>query len=646
MKSQNSILFLVVCFISSMGLFAQDMKFGKYSQVEINLQQLDFESEANAVVLEEISYNQFMGVVQHSNIHRRVKILKDGGKSQGNVAIRYYFGKTGVQDISKLNAQSVNFEGGAEKITKLSKADFFEVELDNGWKEIRFTFPNVEVGTIIEYSYLKTDKSITFLESWVFHNPVPTIKSTYTIDLPPYLNYRFLPQGEKTINTNFKTQRDGLYSWTVKNLNSIKEEPLMSHYRDYLEKIDFQLAGYAFVNTSAYGGKSGFQDTFSSWQDLTKFITELDEFVQYLKPNATLKAQLATFNPTGNTDTDKAKEVYGFFLNNYSFNGRSGFFPQKNLKSFLESRKGSRAEMNLALLSYLRQNGIKAYPFLISSKGNGRSRLVDTPFIDQFDQLIIYTKVDGREYYLDATDKNNPFGYLPLFMHVAYGYIMLEEGSGLIPLNLSHRSGIVQMVNIKLDNDNQLVASSTIRYSDYDALTDDKVNISENPEKIKEGFLGVDNDKIADFMFQQKNEPRKQLELKFNYVGEKMDAELAFIAPFQMARWEENPLKSDIRTFPVDFLYTFSDSYTSILEIPPGYELDDYPEEANVAIPGGDANFTYQVTALEKSVKVSATINLKYSIISPSIYPELKYFMEMITGKLSEPIVLKKVANP
>ena len=94
------------------------------------------------------------------------------------------------------------------------------------------------------------------------------------------------------------------------------------------------------------------------------------------------------------------------------------------------------------------------------------------------------------------------------------------------------------------------------------------------------------------------------------------------------------------------FSYTFSDSYTSILEIPQGHELDDYPEDANVAIPGGDANFIYEITALDNAVKVSATINLKFSIISPSIYPELKYIMEMVTGKLSEPIVLKKSVYP
>ncbi|RPA67061.1 DUF3857 domain-containing protein [Cyclobacteriaceae bacterium YHN15] len=637
--------FIILLFFS-VGLFAQDMKFGKYSQGEINLNQVDFDPEANAVVLEEISYNQFMGVVQHSNIHRRIKVLKDGGQSQGDIAIRYYFGKTGVQDVSKLTAQTVNFENGLEKVTKLSKADFFEVELDNGWKEIRFTFPNIEVGSIIEYSYLKTDKSITFLDSWVFHNPIPTIKSTYTIDLPSYLNYRFLPQGEKTLSANFKTQRDGLYSWTVNNLNSIKEEPLMSHYRDYLEKIDFQLAGYAFVNSSAYGGKSGFQETFSSWQDLTKFITELEEFVQYLKPNASLRSQMASFSPPGNNETEKAKAVYDFFVNNYSFNGRSGFFPSKNLKSILETKQGSRADLNLALLSYLRQNGIIAHPLLISSKGNGRSRLVDTPFIDQFDQLIIYTKVDGKEFYLDATDKNNPFGYLPLFMHVGYGYIMLDEGSGLIPITITHRSGIVQMVNIRIDNDQQLVASSTIRFSDYDALANDKIKLVESPEKFKMEMFGTDAEKVMEFAVQQKNEPRKQLEAKFNSIGNKMDSNLTLINPFQMARWNQNPLTSDVRTFPVDFSYTFSDSYTSILEIPQGYELDDYPEDANVAIPGGDANFSYIVTALDNSVKVSATINLKFSIISPSIYPELKYFMEMVTGKLSEPIVLKKSVSP
>lgn len=169
-----------------------------------------------------------MGTVQHSTIHRRIKILKESGKDVGNVSITFYAGE-GIQNVNKLNAQTINIENGIEKITKLSKDDFFEVDLDDNYKEVRFTFKDVKVGSIIEYSYLKTDKSITFLDSWVFHNPMPTMKSTYTIEVPSFLNYNFLAQGEKTQSCKYQTNYPGTYSWTVSNLSAIKNEPMMSN---------------------------------------------------------------------------------------------------------------------------------------------------------------------------------------------------------------------------------------------------------------------------------------------------------------------------------------------------------------------------------------------------------------------------------
>jgi virulence-associated protein VapD len=644
MRKLLPVLFLLT-FSIGYKVGAQEMKFGKYSQAELELTKVDFEPEAGSVVLEERSSNQFMGTIQHSTIHRRIKILKESAKDVANIRISFYAGE-GIQNISKLNAQTINIENGIEKITKLGKDDFFEVDLEDNFKEVRFTFKDVKVGSIIEYSYLKTDKSITFLDSWVFHNQMPTLKSTYTIEIPSFLNYRFLAQGEKTQSCKYQTNYPGTYSWTVSDLSAIKSEPMISNYQDYVEKIGFQLAGYAFSNSATYGGGSGFKSTYTTWQELTESISEFDLFVHYLKPNAGEKSQILTFVPKGETETQKAKDIYNFVTKKYSYNGEYSLFPSKNLRTILESRTGQRSDINLTLLAYLRQNGLTAYPLLISSKGNGRSRLVDTPFLDQFNQLIVYAKVDDKEYFLDATNSERPFGYLPLAHHVSYGYVLKEKDSGLIPVQLPHRSGIVQMVNTKLDENSHLISESTVRFTDYDALTKMNGSSVDEVDTLKKYILGPTPENLLDFAVTEKTEPRKQLEAKFKYSFTDFDHETTFISPFAYTRWSENPFQSEVRTFPVDFLYTFTDNYTSIIEIPAGYEVDDYPEDTNISIPGGNAQFTYQVNQFDGQIKITSSVSLKYPLISPTIYPDLKYFMEILTTKLKEPVVLKKTARP
>ncbi|WP_373520389.1 DUF3857 domain-containing protein [Aquiflexum sp.] len=642
MRNAHLFLAILLSFFMSKS-FAQNFKFGKYSPQEIELTSVDFDPDADAVVLGETSSNHFLRGFQYSAIHRRIKVLKESGKGRAVVGIRYY-GSQNIQDIIKLNAQTINWENGTAKIVKLGKEDFFTVVHADGWKEVRFTFKNVQEGSILDYSYTKVNKSIRFLESWVFHNSIPTIKSSYIINIPTYLNYNFLAQGNQTIQCDFK-QGDGIYKWEVSNLRSIREEPMISNYNDYLEKISFQLAGYAFANSGTYGGAVGFKESFTSWQELVQYITDSNDYSQYLKPNSSLLGQLKSFIPSQESETQKAKDIYQYVTDNFTFTGKTSFWPSKNLKAFLENKQGERQDINLTLLAYLRSNGITAYPLLISSKGNGHSNLVDSPFMDQFDQLIIYVNADSKDYFLDATNKSMPFGYLPLNFHANQGLIMREKDSGLIPLQMAHRSGIVQRVDIKFNEANNMVSESVVRFMEYDAITYLNKNLAD-PESMKSEILGINASKIASFEVEEKTEPRKLIETKFQILENKIDEETVFVSPFHFVRWSENPFKAEVRTFPVDFGFIFNDNYTAIIEIPEGYELDDYPEKINISIPGGNATFLYSVTILNNSVNINVSINFKNQLVSPVIYPDLKYFMEIITGKLKEPVVFKKASLP
>jgi len=151
-----------------------------------------------------------------------MKILKESGITRGDVTIPFYSGDNRTEQISSVKALITNFEGGQAQTIKVEKDQIFEVEVANGWKEVRITFPNVKVGSIIEYTYKKTDKNITFLDGWTFQNDIPTMMSTYSITMIPQLEYKMIGQGEKYNTTSEKTANNGSYSWTLRKLNSLK----------------------------------------------------------------------------------------------------------------------------------------------------------------------------------------------------------------------------------------------------------------------------------------------------------------------------------------------------------------------------------------------------------------------------------------
>lgn len=635
--------FYILAIFIAIPAFSQDMKFGRYTDEEIRLESVSFEPDADAVVLEEYCSNMFIRASLNSHVHRRIKILKESGKNHGNVVLSYYKGKDGVENIHKLKAQIVNFENGEEKIVKLSKNDFFEVEMDNGWREIRFTFPEVRKGSILEYQYIKNDKSIVFLDGWVFQNKIPTLKSTYYIDIPPYLDYKVVSQGNKTFHADYRTSERGIYKWALTDLPSIRSEPFMNHFVDYLEKVELQLAGYAFRSTGGSGyEQDGYKNMFKTWQDLADLMMKRPAFESFLNPNKSLVSHLKLEETDNLSKLELAQKLYSHVVGKFEYEGNGGMVPRQNLKSILETRRGNRAEINLSLLAYLRAHNIEAYPLLVSSKGNGRSQLVIFPFADQFNQMILVINTGESLHFVDGVNEVFPMGYLPLGFHVKEGFVMMDKDSGLMGLTHQHRSGINQSVNIHFDKEGIQYSETTIRFLDYDAIGIKKPLNKEIQEQLETKIVKEEEESTLIFEIETRNESREILDVRITGNKTFESKQTIFLRPFQYLRWDENPFTSESRSFPVDFDYPFSDRFSAKLHLPEGYELDDFPEDIAFSLPGGEMAFSYKVYSMEDIVHVNASILAKESIIPAETYPNLKHFMEIVTSKLKEPIIIQK----
>lgn len=635
---------LVSLLIEKGSLFAQDMKFGKYSPWEFELTDVSFEPGSDAVVLEEINTSFFSGIQLNSEIHRRIKVLKESGKSHGDVHLGYFEGKDGIETIQRLRAQIVNNENGVEKVTKLSKSDFFEVDAGNGHKEIRFTFPEVKEGSILEYAYTKLDKSILFVDGWVFQNNIPTIKSSYSITIPEFLDYRMLGQGVKVITSKYRSNTGGLYRWNLTDLRSVKAEPYMNHFSDYLEKVQFQLAGYKSQSTNILGQtESGYEKMFSTWQELADFFMERKAFASYTKPDKNVGKTLPVIDTSGKSKTEILQEYYSYVTQNFTYDGKGGIVPDQLLKDLLVNKKGNRAEINLSLMALLNASGVEAHPVMISSKGNGRSDLVTFPFADQFNHLMLVVNTEDKLHFVDACSSSRPLGYLPLDFHVNDGFLLMEKESGLMPVEIGHRSGINQFVEIKSTPEKGFQSTVNLRLMDYDALVYGDITQNEMLESFKNSILPTQDMEVIKFEPTIKTiSNRHVLETSIVTQEKYGEGDDLFIKPFAISRWTENPFTADARTFPVDFNYTVNDRYTATIIIPEGYELDDYPENISLTIPDGTLSFSYHTVAMTNNIQVNALLSVKDNFVIADNYPNLKYFMEIITSKFKEPLILQK----
>ncbi|GGZ34765.1 hypothetical protein GCM10007049_30200 [Echinicola pacifica] len=638
-------LFFLLVFLGqtlSFNAFSQDFKMGKYSEEDKSLTSCSFEPDAGAMVLSESGISYFSTQNLITEIHRRIKIFDAAkAKDQADVSIKFYAGEDrNNTTFSNLKAQVMNVEDGKEVITKIPKSDIYETDLGDGYREVVFSFPEFKNGSILEYEYKLYAKAITYLNGWTFQNSIPTLYSTYSIDIPEHLDYRFLGQGGNFVRANMNQENKyGTSSWTLEKLRSFREEPYMHNYVDYLDKVQFQLAGYKDFSNQGY-----YTSVLTTWQKLADEIFEIDVFNSYYRNSGSYK-DMEEMKFEGETPQERAEAIYTYVQDKYTLNDERGFLPDKKLKDVLSSKVGGSTELNLLLLALLRANNIEAYAMLISTRGNGRSQLVQFPFVSQFNDLILSIKIDDKDYYLDLSEEDMPFGYLPLDCHVKGGLLLDQKVSDLFSVDLPHASGTKQMIKIQVDGDS-LRFDEVVRFEDYDGINFLlKQSKSEKPES--DWIKLSDNTRMKEYTQEVSRKKVIRAETKFKLSqGVDQGSDFLLIKPISNPRFIENPFKVDERNFPIDFNYTFADTYIANIAIPEGYVLDDFPEQTAMVLPGEMARFLYSPKQSPdgKSIQVTVSFSLNTKIVSEEYYTELKSFIEFYVKKLQEPVVLKKTS--
>lgn len=161
------LLFLLTCLHAfSLQMKAQsiepNLKFGKPTDTELNMVAYDQDPDAAAVVL--CSLTQTYYVVKSNDfkvvtdVKVRLKILKTEGTEYGDVAVPFVDredSKLRKEVMMGVKATSYNMENGTVVKTKMNNDMVFRERYDKNTKLLKFTVPQVKVGTVIEYQYTK-----------------------------------------------------------------------------------------------------------------------------------------------------------------------------------------------------------------------------------------------------------------------------------------------------------------------------------------------------------------------------------------------------------------------------------------------------------------------------------------------------------
>lgn len=614
-------------------------KFGKVADEELQMTSIPEDPEADAVWLfdrgdiEIISENY--GYKLKLKQHGRVKILTEKGKAYADFRIPYWH----EDRITSLKAHTVLPDG---KKIKLEGKNIHD-EQEKNWKYKVFAIPGVEVGAVIEYELEKLSDYVHMLEPWYFQNPEFTRLSQYSVIVLSGFSYNVFfrntfeiePEVEDVLKTgiNYKLKK---YTWTMRNLPPVKEEPYMKTLEDYRAALHFQLI--------AYKDQYQYIKFIDSWPELVK--KQRDYYNKYLNEEAALKELLQGLNLQPLSDPDKIKTLYNYVRENIVTTSRGSKYVETEPGKVLKELKGTGAEKNILLVNLLNIVGFNADPLLLSTRSNGKV-WENSPMLDKFNYVLAYVQAGINTYVMDTRDKYCPFGMLPVEDLVETG-LLIDEGEGKF-IKIPHprtTNMIYCNTTSELSPEGDLRAASRVRYEGYRAIAA-RNELTESEEKkfieeaLKESFGEV---AIDSFEIQGKEDLEAPLSIVVHYrvpAYAQASGNMLYLSAPILNRYKENPFKREKRYFPVEFPYNIAESEDLTISLPEGFQVMEHPQ-AVINRQTGKLTFMNNWKQEETTIKLQRQFMRQQLDFPPREYQDLRRFYDSVVQADQGQIVLSR----
>ena len=154
-------------------------------------------TELNADNMQFLGNNRIdeSGIIVNYETKLRTKILKPEGAKHANIDITYCDGNLAKNNNNfdemidlKVTVFTKNEKGKVEK-KKINIADFKKDRVDDNYVVLHVVVPDVQPGSIIEYSYKIRSPRASFIYDWVFQESIPTLRSKCDLEIPAFLKF-------------------------------------------------------------------------------------------------------------------------------------------------------------------------------------------------------------------------------------------------------------------------------------------------------------------------------------------------------------------------------------------------------------------------------------------------------------------------
>jgi hypothetical protein len=569
-----------------------------------------------------------------------VNVLPEGGRKS---KVRFIYEVTAENGIETLKEYSLNTYGINLTKSEIVKKNGSLVPAEDSGSML--VFPNLEVGDVvyIEYDYYSNSYGRfykDFTSGFTFNGSYPVVESLFTIIHDPSLDLKITSKNGNVKLTEKKLNKKVLKQWKQENVSSIPiYESYAPEYEDLTEAVNV--------------------GTIKSWSVIADWYADLvKKNIKYDRITQNTFKEIFPNGSNGLSETEKAEKIYRYICDNitYSFLDfrQSGYVPQKPSKT-ITTKLGDCKDLSTLFVTLAEEAGLQANLVLVLTNDNGFKAL-SLPSKD-FNHCIVRVLIDGKETFLEMTDRYLPFKALPMSLYHANALVInfdktKNQAAQLIHIPFDHaivnknetKTVITISENQKeFSNQHTLFGAGKAYYNElFSNATSEDIRKKEFEEMYNSRLNKIVVMKDSKMLTTDKYTPSVNFETAFT-VNEKLQqlGSLKIVSiPFIDKVYTKDVIAKETRNYPISYIrYENAKEYDTeiVLNIPEGSKFIELPENKELTFKGHTYSIQYDLVKPNQLV-VKRKVTLDWNDIPVADYPEFKKYVEEVIA-IEEQIV-------
>ena len=653
---------VIVLLLNNLSMLAQtqntNLNFGNPTTEEMNMTSCSLEPNASAVVLcrlDDVNYEiRDGGFCVVYEIKERIKILKPEGKDYANVSISYVDFQGNLMKSEKINglkAVAFNMTDGKVVKTKMDDKLVFRERLDKEDMLMKFTIPQVKVGTVIEYQYKIVSPLYYNIKSWYAQTSIPTMYANYNLVVPEYFQFSIentgmhqMQQKESLTGCTFNYNGETLncngqeYQFTGHDMPSIKGDDYVWHAKDYSNKVTAELNSVRIPGVS-------YQNYSQEWKDIDKSLLDDDDFGHRMNKFNPLKDEMTAAKIyTMKDNTEKIVAIYQLLKKKLKWNGDYGFWGRSS-RNILKDGSGNNADINFVLINMLNDAGVKAVPVVMSTRDNGRLPLTypSMKFLNTF-VVGAYTN-DSTMVFVDSSVDDGFLNVLPPKLLTDRARIIAKNDCRWVNLQdiaqARKNIGVIAQLNPQGQLTGMVRSTSMNNFaarvrSDFKHAKDSATFVS---QKAQEEGLEITDYKMKD---RTSFSPSVCETYSFSKNCEATSDHI-YVNPLVLIPIKENPFTATERKLPIEFPYKQSILLNVHMTIPEGYVVEEKSNGARIETPNKEISCNIKCIVDGKTSFVQYKLDINNTFFGVTDYNMVKDVYAKICEYSKNMLVLKKM---